>query len=82
MYIEHVLQFFLTFSSIIIIVSVINYWMLVPAIAMSIILFYIRKAYVKPGRSLKRLEAISKCHLINLSKMNKQLLIKFSFVSS
>lgn len=44
-----------------IIVSTANYWLLIPTLIMSVLLFALRYVYINSARSLKRIEAISKC---------------------
>lgn len=44
-----------------VIVGIVNYWLLIPTAIMSILFYIIRNVYVNSGRSLKRIEAMSKC---------------------
>lgn len=41
------------------IVSIFNYWLLIPTFLMLILFFVIRNIYIKAGRSVKRIEAQS-----------------------
>lgn len=53
-------QFFLNITAIMCIVAIINYWLLVPTAIMTILFYLIRSVYVNTGRSVKRIEALSK----------------------
>lgn len=44
---------------ILVIVAVVNFWLLVPTVIMLSLFFYLRKLYMKAGRSVKRIEAQS-----------------------
>ncbi|XP_077301224.1 putative multidrug resistance-associated protein lethal(2)03659 [Arctopsyche grandis] len=54
------ISFFLETIGIIIIVCVANYWLLIPTCVITIILGMIRAIYISTGRSLKRVEGISR----------------------
>lgn len=43
-----------------ILVSMANYWLLIPTLVMSIIFFGLRHIYVRTARCLKRLESMGK----------------------
>lgn len=49
----------MTYLAIIIINIVVNPWMAIPSVIMSIIFYYLRVIFVAAGRSLKRIEALS-----------------------
>lgn len=53
-------QFALNFGGIMVIVGVINIWLMIPTILMIIVFYLLRIVYVRSGRSLKRIEALSK----------------------
>lgn len=42
------------------IVGTVNYWLLLPSACMMLLFYLIRRVYVNTGRSIKRLEALSK----------------------
>lgn len=52
-----------------ILVSIANYWLLIPTLVMSVIFFGLRHIYVRTARCLKRLESMGK-HFIE-EKLNK-----------
>lgn len=51
--------------AIIIVVSTVNYWMIIPTIVMCVLFIYIRKFYMNTCRTIKRLEGVSKFTLFN-----------------
>lgn len=57
------LQFVLNFGGIMVIVTVINFWLMIPTLLMIILFYLLRTYYVRAGRSLKRIEALSKLQL-------------------
>lgn len=52
-------QFFLHLIGIVVIVSIVNYWLLVPTFVMLIIFITLRSIFLKSSRNIKRVEAIS-----------------------
>jgi ATP-binding cassette subfamily C (CFTR/MRP) protein 4 len=53
-------QIGLSLLAVVIVVSVLNVWLLIPTVLMFIIFYALRQYYLSTSRSLKRLEAISK----------------------
>lgn len=53
-------QFFLELIAIIILVSMVNLWLLVPTFVMSLLFYGLRHVYVNTARCIKRVEALSK----------------------
>lgn len=53
-------QFILQSLGNMILVSVTNYWLLVPTFLMSLLFYKLRQIYVKTGRCVKRVESLSK----------------------
>ncbi|KAL5290305.1 ABCC4.2 family protein [Megaselia abdita] len=51
-------SFIVDSASVIIIVAVANYWLLIPALIMMVILYFIRLIYISASRSLKRIESV------------------------
>lgn len=64
------IQTFLQLGAVIIIVSIVNYWFLIPTIIIGIIFYFLRNIYLKSSQSIKRLEATCK-YTYNLSMSNK-----------
>lgn len=54
------LQFLLQVTTSLILVSMANFWLLIPTALMSIIFLALRHIYVKTARCLKRLESMGK----------------------
>lgn len=54
------LQIGLTLVGIIIVVAISNPWLMIPTVLISVIFYYLRVIYIATGRSVKRLEGISK----------------------
>jgi Flp pilus assembly protein TadB len=50
----------LSLLAVVIVVSVVNVWLLIPTALMFIVFYALRQYYLSTSRSLKRLEAISK----------------------
>lgn len=61
-----VIQIFLQLFGIIIVVATINYYFLIPTVAIGIIFYYLREFYLKSSRDIKRMEATSEC-ILNMS---------------
>ncbi|XP_075154249.1 red dog mine [Haematobia irritans] len=66
------LSFAIDISGVMIIVSVANYWLLVPAILIIMCLVVIRFIYIKTSRSVKRLESISRSPVYSLTNQTFQ----------
>ena len=49
----------LTMLGIVIVSAIPNPWLLIPAVIVAIIFYYLRSIYIKTSRSVKRLEGIS-----------------------
>lgn len=64
---SHLFQCFLQYVAIIVINVIVNPWMLIPAVVMTMLFYSIRLAYLNTGRSFMRIEALSMC-LICFSK--------------
>uniref|UniRef100_A0A336M188 CSON010264 protein n=1 Tax=Culicoides sonorensis TaxID=179676 RepID=A0A336M188_CULSO len=46
--------------AVVVVVSIVNYWLLIPTLVLSVIMYYIRKLYVSTSRSIKRVESLSR----------------------
>lgn len=57
-----------------IIVAIVNAWLLVPTAVMGLLFYCIRNVYVSSGRSLKRIEALSKLFLYDLTQLKTNLI--------
>lgn len=55
-------QIGLELVAILVIVAVVNFWLLLPTILMLILFYMLRIVYINTGRSVKRVEAQSKCY--------------------
>lgn len=53
-------QFFLQFVAIMILVSITNYWLLLPTAIMTVIFYGLRHIYVNTARCIKRIESLGK----------------------
>lgn len=53
-------QCFLEFVAIVVIVVVVNFWLLIPTLVMSLLFYLIRYGFINTSRSVKRVESISK----------------------
>lgn len=53
-------QCFLEFLFIVVIVVIVNYWLLIPTLVMSLLFYLIRYGFINTSRSVKRVESISK----------------------
>jgi len=47
--------------AVLVIVAIANYWLLIPAAIMVLLLYLIRALYIGASRSLKRIESLSRC---------------------
>uniref|UniRef100_A0A1B0EXV1 Uncharacterized protein n=1 Tax=Phlebotomus papatasi TaxID=29031 RepID=A0A1B0EXV1_PHLPP len=52
--------FFLEVFAVMVLVGVVNFWMIIPTVVMSILLYTIRRIYISTGRSIKRLESMTR----------------------
>ncbi|XP_059610916.1 ATP-binding cassette sub-family C member 4-like [Phlebotomus argentipes] len=52
--------FFLEVFAVMVVVGVVNFWMIIPTLAISILLYVIRRVYINTGRSIKRLESMTR----------------------
>ncbi|XP_055303229.1 ATP-binding cassette sub-family C member 4-like [Sitodiplosis mosellana] len=66
-----VLDCFLQYLAIIVINAIVNPWLLVPAVIMTLLFYLMRLVYVNTGRSFKRIEALSRSPIF--SHMNATL---------
>ncbi|SPP81313.1 multidrug resistance-associated protein 4 [Drosophila guanche] len=66
------LAFVIDVSGVLIIVAIANYWLLVPAFFLVVILGCIRYLYVNTSRSVKRLESISRSPVFSLTNQTFQ----------
>ncbi|XP_031639018.1 multidrug resistance-associated protein 4-like [Contarinia nasturtii] len=66
-----VLDFILQYVAIVVITAIVNPWLLIPAIIMTILFYLMRVLFVKTGRSFKRIEALSRSPIF--SHMNATL---------
>ncbi|XP_016982738.1 probable multidrug resistance-associated protein lethal(2)03659 [Drosophila rhopaloa] len=66
------LAFIIDVSGVVIIVAIANYWLLVPATIIGLILGMIRYLYVNTSRSVKRLESISRSPVFSLTNQTFQ----------
>jgi ATP-binding cassette, subfamily C (CFTR/MRP), member 4 len=53
------IQLFLEMIAVFVIVGIVNYWLLLPTLVMSLVLVGLRKIYVTTSRSVKRIESLS-----------------------
>lgn len=65
------LAFIIDVSGVVIIVAIANYWLLIPAAIIGVILGMIRYLYVNTSRSVKRLESICKYELCNCGSVQQ-----------
>lgn len=54
------LVFFLEMISVVALVSIVNYWFLVPTVVVGAIMFLLRKAYLDTSRVVKRIESVNR----------------------
>ncbi|XP_058797685.1 probable multidrug resistance-associated protein lethal(2)03659 isoform X2 [Phymastichus coffea] len=54
------LQIGLTLVGIIVVVAISKYWLLIPTVVVSVIFYYLRGVYIATGRSVKRLEGVTR----------------------
>ncbi|KAH8370754.1 hypothetical protein KR093_004890, partial [Drosophila rubida] len=54
------LQFFVDVIAVLVIVAIANYWLLIPAAVMALLMYLCRAFYIGASRSLKRIESLSK----------------------
>ncbi|EDW98328.1 probable multidrug resistance-associated protein lethal(2)03659 [Drosophila yakuba] len=66
------LAFIIDVSGVVIIVAIANYWLLIPAAIIGVILGMIRYLYVTTSRSVKRLESISRSPVFSLTNQTFQ----------
>ncbi|GAB0093529.1 probable multidrug resistance-associated protein lethal(2)03659 [Sergentomyia squamirostris] len=52
--------FFLEVFAVMVVVGIVNFWMIIPTLVMSILLYTIRRIYINTGRSIKRLESMTR----------------------
>lgn len=64
------MQFAIDVSGVLVIVAIANYWLLVPAAVIVVLLGCIRYLYVNTSRSVKRLEGICKSNIFFFSLAN------------
>lgn len=53
-------QFIVDVVAVLVIVAIANYWLLIPAAVMVVLLYLCRAMYIGASRSLKRIESLSK----------------------
>lgn len=58
------LQIGLTLLGIIIVVAIVNPLLLVPTLISGLVFYLLRRIYLPTGRSIKRLEGVSKCRFV------------------
>ncbi|EDW08107.1 probable multidrug resistance-associated protein lethal(2)03659 [Drosophila mojavensis] len=54
------LQFFVDVVAVLVIVAIANYWLLIPAAIMAVLMYFCRSFYIGAGRSLKRIESLTR----------------------
>lgn len=54
-------QFFMQFAAVMVLVSITNYWLLLPTSMISIVFYGLRHVYVNTARSIKRVESMGEC---------------------
>ncbi|EDS30176.1 multidrug resistance-associated protein 1 [Culex quinquefasciatus] len=54
------LVFFLEMISVVVLVSIVNYWFLVPTAVIAILMYFIRKVYLNTSRVVKRIESVNR----------------------
>ncbi|KAF4524122.1 hypothetical protein B566_EDAN011859 [Ephemera danica] len=54
------LEIFLILLGIMIVVSLVNYWMLIPALIIVVIFYFLRVVYLSTSRSIKRMEGVTR----------------------
>ncbi|SPP73475.1 probable multidrug resistance-associated protein lethal(2)03659 [Drosophila guanche] len=54
------LQFLVDFVAVLVIVAIANYWLLIPAAIMALLLYLCRSLYIGASRSLKRIESVTR----------------------
>lgn len=55
-----VIQIFLQLGGIIIVITLVNYYLILPTVIVGIIFYYLRVYYLSASRNIKRIEATSK----------------------
>ncbi|KAJ6646818.1 putative multidrug resistance-associated protein lethal [Pseudolycoriella hygida] len=60
-----ILEFCLQYLAIVMITAIVNPWLLIPAAIMSLMFYFIRKLFIKTGRSFKRIEAMSRSPVLS-----------------
>lgn len=63
MFYLYLLQFLVNSFAVLVIVAIANYWLLVPALIMILLLFFCRGLYIGSSRSLKRMEVMCEYNL-------------------
>lgn len=64
-------QFFLQFAAIMILVSITNYWLLLPTAIMTVIFYGLRHIYVNTARCIKRIESLGKYPIPHCNSMTQ-----------
>ncbi|XP_065361003.1 probable multidrug resistance-associated protein lethal(2)03659 [Calliphora vicina] len=66
------LSFVVDISGVMIIVAIVNYWLLIPALVIIVALIMLRQIFVTTSRDVKRLEAISRSPIYSLTNQTFQ----------
>ncbi|KFB46275.1 AGAP004603-PA-like protein [Anopheles sinensis] len=57
--------FFLEMIAVVAVVSIVNYWFLVPTVIVAVIMYYIRRMYLNTSRVVKRIESVNRSPLFS-----------------
>lgn len=66
---------FIEFIGIVCIVVFVNFWLILPTLAMAVLFYVIRRGYMNTARNLQRLDAISECDLLTTQYNTRILLV-------
>lgn len=58
------LQIALLLIGAVVVIAIVNYWLIIPTIVIALILYFLRVIYITTSRSVKRLEGVSKLHIL------------------
>lgn len=75
------LQCFLEVLAIVVIVLIVNYWLLIPTLVLTVLLFGVRHLYISTSRSLKRIESIRKLNIYSSSNEQFKMHLIFQIFS-